>query len=47
MDLVLVVLFALARKVDKLKDKWPTSDDTAASRQEVSPDDVFEYRGFS
>ena len=43
-DLVaFVCIFALAREIDELQDKWPPSYDAAASRQEVSADDVLEY----
>jgi hypothetical protein len=43
-DLIMVgFVRSLGGKVDKLEDEWSSSDDAAASREEVLANDVFEY----
>ena len=37
---------ALGGKVDELKNEWSSGDDTAASGEKISADNVFENGGF-
>tara|TARA_R110002003_G_scaffold59_19_gene5376 strand:+ start:1958 stop:2278 length:321 start_codon:yes stop_codon:yes gene_type:complete len=41
---VALVLISLAGKVDELQNKWPPGNDATTSGEEVSADDVLEYR---